>query len=228
MAKPSDTKHMKLRESISQLATRLGMSSVDDLQYEEIISVVNEWTSDPAAESAIPVPDRVLARAISEGLIAEAAVPASGNWRDLAESLSSMAGPLYRMAAGVYGYRPVLICEMSSIVQADLLSVRLSPQDWQNLFENGLVPVVEHGTTPEPDVRVLIATQDPSNRMVRQIVDSLRSIRPDVVFAEQSVVAAIQEDIAQCVPVVGSIVNVHRPKLKKLAPDVDTQLGRAA
>lgn len=228
MAKRSDTNHMKLRESISQLTTRLGMSSVDGLDYDEILTVVNEWTSDPAAESAIPVPDRVLARAISEGLIGEGAVPASGNWRDLAESLSSMAGPLYRMAASIYGYRPVLICEMSSIVQADLLSVRLSPADWQNLFENGLVPIVEHGTTPDPDRRVLIATQDPSNRMVRQIVDSLRSIRPDVVFAEQSVVSAIQADIAQSVPDVGAIVNVYRPKLKKLAPDVDTRLGRAA
>lgn len=219
---------MKLRESISHIATRLGISSADDLGYDEILTVVNEWTSDTAAESAIPVPDRVLARAIADGLIGEAAVPASGNWRDLAESLSSMAGPLYRMAASVYGYRPVLICEMSSLVQADLLSVRLSPVDWQNLFEGGLVPVVEHGTTPEPDARVLIATQDPSNRRVRQIVDSLRSIRPDVVFAEQSVVAAIQQDIAQCVPEVGAIVNVHRPKLKKLAPDVDNRLGKAA
>lgn len=161
---------MKLSQSISQLAARFGISPVNDLDYDDILTVVNEWTSDPAAESAIPVPDRVLARAVSEGLIAETAIPASGNWRDLAESLSSMAGPLYRMAAGIYGYRPVLICEMSSIVQADLLSVRLSPADWHNLFENGLVPVVEHGSTPAPDSRVLIATQDPSNRTIRQVV----------------------------------------------------------
>ncbi len=134
------------------------------LDFALIDETVNEWLEATKPEQRAEsdhvslLADRVLTQALRDGGVSkndldewETKYAAAGtlSWRTVARQEPSQAQSLERLAASIYGFRPVLICQMSSLVQADLLTSKVSPQLWQRLFEIGVVPVVEHGHAPK-------------------------------------------------------------------------------
>lgn len=175
--------------------------------------------------------DRVLDVARREQLLpyhVTARILPEQSWRDLAHEHPANRDMLYRLAARIYGYRPVLVCEMGSLVLADLLASRNPDLDWKQLFEAGLVPIVEHGEKPCLGPSIQFASYDPSRRDVRAVAESIPSARPDIVYADQSAILALQRDMAACVPGVGRAIGVERPRLKKVVLPDDTRYGKAA
>jgi hypothetical protein len=153
-------------------------------------------------------------------------------WRDVSRRHPSSADALHRLAARIYGYRPVLICEMGSLVLADLLATHLPHMDWKRIFHAGLVPILEHGDRPQLAARIKLAAFDPSRREVRATVETLPNLRADLVYADQATVVELQRDMAACIPVIQRVVGVtateERPRLKKVELPDDTGLGKAA
>jgi len=175
---------------------------------------------------AVALPDRVLTAAVNAGIMAASHVPASGAWRDAAKAHPDLYNVLHRLAADTYGYRKVLICEMSSVVQADLLTVRLSASEWKELFEAGHVPVVEHGQAPLQDGRVAFASHDPGSPDVRAAAERIRSVKPQLVYADRDIVSSLQRVLIENIQLP---VTLSAPAaLKKVHIEADTSMGRAA
>lgn len=153
-------------------------------------------------------------------------------WRDVARAYPSNADTLHRLAARIYGYRPILICEMGSLVLADLLASHFPLLDWKRLFDVGLVPVVEHGEQPHIAASIQLASHDPSRRDVRAAAEAIPSLRPDIVYADHATVLELQRDMTACIPTirraVGETHAEERPRLKKVVLPDDTGYGKAA
>jgi hypothetical protein len=176
--------------------------------------------------------DRVLTRAYAAHLLAPEPLHAllgtldsdQLEWRQVAREFPECAHVLSRTAAETYGFRSVLICQMGTLVLADLLTMRVPSPVWQQMFEIGLVPVVEHGVTPDPNERILCATPDPSSRTVRDFLQGIKSFRPETVYADEGHLRAVMELLAQHVPAIGAQVRVVRPDVVRIdsrnpAPD---------
>lgn len=156
----------------------------------------------------------------------------SESWREVATAHPATADTLHRLAARIYGYRPVLICEMGSLVLADLLASRVPAMDWKRLFDAGLVPVVEHGDAPAVGQSIQFASFDPSHRDVRKIAEAIPSVRPDIVYADRLSVIDLQRDMSACIPAIRRTVaeaaESERPRLKMVVLADDTGYGKAA
>jgi len=170
--------------------------------------------------------DRVLEAAKVEGLISKEQFRVwkrryhNGNklnWRYISRTNPSTAQALERLAARTYGFRPILVCQMSSLVLADLLTAKVSPLEWQQLFESGVAPVVEHGESPDISSRVIFISQDPSDRALRIMLEKFNGFRAELAYADSSVVLGMQELLSQNISAIGASVYVTRPRLKKLS-----------
>ncbi len=174
------------------------------------------------------LPDRVLTAAINAGVIPAGMVPVSGSWRLAAVEHPDLYNVLHRLAADTYGYRKIMICEMSTVVQADLLTVRFTAQEWEELFRSCIVPVVEHGQAPLQDGRVTFGSHDPGNPNIRSVAERIQSVQPRLVYADRDIVSALQRVLIQNISLLGPLSNVRRPALKKVHLEADTGMGRAA
>ncbi|MEQ9104316.1 MAG: hypothetical protein RIE53_06420 [Rhodothermales bacterium] len=179
--------------------------------------------------------DRVLDVARREQVLPHyivARMDPDATWRDIAQAHPTIADTLHRLAARIYGYRPILICEMGSLVLADLLASHFPRMDWKRLFDAGLVPVVEHGDHPHLATSIRLASHDPSRREVRATAESIPSLRPDIVYADHATVLDLQRDMTACIPAVrraiGETRAQERPRLKKVVLPDDTGYGKAA
>lgn len=189
----------------------------------------------PMSQRASGKMDRVLARALKQQVLTEGEVKhwmgEHGrkdwpSWRTVCEWAPERAHTIERLAATVYGFRPVLICQMSTLVLADLLTMRIPEHLWRPMMENGVIPVVEHGHAPDPSNRVLCVSNDPSKRNVRAILDDIKAFSPELAYADVHHVRATMDLLAQHVPVIGAQVYTPRPALKRIDASVDT--GKAA
>jgi len=216
--------------------------------FSLIDQTVNEWLEQPDSITVDDATaemqnvsrnnnlDRVLDAALQDGIISADEIQLWQNkynpegkmdWRFIARTTPSKTQPLQRLAAEIYGFRPVLVCQMSTLVLADLLTSRLSPLDWQHMFERGLAPVVEHGSEPDLSARIVCISKDPSHKSVRQSLASVDGIRSELAYADTSVVSGVQELIAQNIPAVAASVYTTRPQLRKITSD-RTDQRRAA
>ena len=218
---PSSVPRLALSERFRRLARREPLRSAPNpgLQPWRI-----NGPTDLAPEDARRV-DRVLRLAIRQQLIPATLVQdglsqiikeSSLAWRDLAEMYPETRPALQRLAADVYGFRSVLICQMSSLVLADLLTCRIPPHMWRPMFEAGLVPVVEHGTEPDPNGRVVCISSDPSSKEVREFLETVKAIRPEVAYSDPSHVRVMMDLIAQHVPTVGAQVSMLLPETARI------------
>lgn len=169
--------------------------------------------------------DRVLTIAVAEQVITEdilnQCISMQGlvgypTWRLVAEWLPDYANVLQRQAATVYGFRPVLICQMSTLVMADLLTMRLPQHLWRPMMELGVIPVVEHGASPNPSQRVLCVAADPSNREIRTFLDDIKAFSPELAYADAHHIRSMMELLAQQVPAIGAEVYTTRPALRRI------------
>ena len=181
--------------------------------------------SETAPASIEPSTDRVLEHGLNEGLFHEPDVQVWKDtfpdatrleWRQVAQLDPWRAQQLERLAARVYGFRSVVVCQMSSLVLADLLTSRISPLEWESLFRAGMAPVVEHGKAPLINGRIMCISKDPSSRKVRKLASNLTSVKLDLAYADGPIVVGTQELIAQHIPSVGAAVYTSRPVLRKI------------
>lgn len=179
----------------------------------------------PRSNRAAGKMDRVLTVAMKENVITEAelthwmseqgssSVP---QWRTLCRWVPERAHVLERTAAEVYGFRPVLICQMSTLVLADLLTMRIPDHYWRPMMETGVIPVVEHGAHPDPAERVVCVSHDPSHRAVRALLDDIKAFRPELAYADKQHIRTMMELMGQHVPTIGAQVYTTRPALKRI------------
>jgi len=179
-----------------------------------------------------PEIDRVLTRALKENLISEADIerwsenrqspPGTSRnailgWKQACKLEPWRTQQFERLAARVYGFRSILVCQMSTLVLADQLTAKISPTMWEEMFELGLAPVVEHGRSPDVEGRVVCISKDPSNKQVRGFTNSTKSFTPELAYADANVVSGVLELIAQHIPAIGASVYVARPVLRKVS-----------
>lgn len=180
----------------------------------------------PLSRELIARLDRVLQRAYASHLVApevlrpviDAGNGASVDWRTVAIRFPDHSHTLGRLAADTYGFRSVLICQMGTLVLADLLTMRVPPHLWRPMFEAGLVPVVEHGASPDPNERILCASHDPSSKSTREFLQGVKSFRAESVYADEGHIRAVMELIAQHVPVIGAEIRTLRPDVVRVSP----------
>ena len=195
-----------------------------------IDDVVTEWLGSKTGSNLKL--DRVLSASLKENVISPEDVgfwmeasekqgPAGRTspltWKEVIKLDPWRAQQLERMASWVYGFRSVLICQMSSLVLADMLTVRILPKHWNEMFEIGLVPVVEHGESPIVNGRVVCVSKDPTSRRVRDYVNGITAFQTELAYADGPVVVGMLEMISQHVPAIGATVYVTRPALQKVS-----------
>ena len=213
-----------------------GKSSKTELiDYTLIDETLHEWMEEApgiaAKESATtpkvaaPERDRVLETAIKRGFVSDKDMAdwtrRAGNnpittWRQVIRIAPERTQQLERLSSEVYGFRPVLICQMSTLVLSDLLTARVSPLLWQQMFELGVVPVVEHGESPTLAGRITCVSRDPASKRVRRFIEQLSAFRADLSYADGSVVSTMMELMAQHIPAIGASVYVNRPRLERI------------
>lgn len=113
------------------------------------------------------------------------------DWRTVCSWAPERAHAIERAAAAEFGYRPVLICQISTLVLADTLARRMDNDVWQKMMENAIIPVVEHGKKPDPEGRIVCVTNDPSSNQAASIMESIRTFRPDLAYADAHHVRAM-------------------------------------
>ena len=113
------------------------------------------------------------------------------DWRTVCSWAPERAQAIERAAAAEFGYRPVLICQISTLVLADTLARRMDNDVWQKMIENAIIPVVEHGKKPDPEGRIVCVTNDPSSNQAASIMESIRTFRPDLAYADAHHVRAM-------------------------------------
>ena len=189
----------------------------------------------PRSRRAAGTMDRVLVHALRQQLLTEDELAhwmkahdcsESPTWRSVCTWAPERAHAIERLAATIYGFRPVLICQMSTLVLADLLTLRIPEHLWRPMMENGVIPVVEHGRAPDPSNRVVCVSNDPTNRRVRALLDEILAFSPELAYADAHHIRTMMDLLAQHVPLIGSLVYTPRPALKRVDASVDT--GKAA
>ncbi|MDA1028325.1 MAG: hypothetical protein O3B41_04635 [Bacteroidetes bacterium] len=206
-----------------------GSSEIGNIDDSLINETVSDWLSPKASTSNL---DRVLTVSIEENVISPQDVTtwtemmkksnltsSTGQltWRDVVRIDPRRSQQFERMAARIYGFRSILICQMSTLVLADMMTVRVLPEKWEEMYDLGLAPVVEHGHSPLDGNRVVCISKDPTSRKTRDYVNGITSFQPELAYADGPVVAGMLEMISQHVPAIGSAVYVSRPYLQKVA-----------
>lgn len=206
----------------------VGSSDFGNIDGSLINETVSDWLAPKAAVSRL---DRVLSVSLEEKVISEQDVASwtqmlkkseltssTGQltWRDVVRVDPWRSQQMERMAAKIYGFRSILICQMSTLVLADMLTVRVLPKKWEEMYTLGLAPVVEHGHSPLEGNRVVCISKDPTSRKTRDYVNGISSFQPELAYADGPVVAGMLEMISQHVPAIGSAVYVTRPNLQKV------------
>lgn len=169
--------------------------------------------------------DRVLSVALEQQLLTDSALKQGMSihrldgyptWRTVCEWFPDQAHTIERLAATVYGFRPVLICQMSTLVLADLLTMRLPQHVWRPMMELGVIPVVEHGTSPDPSQRVLCVSSDPSRRDIRSFLDDIKAFSPELAYADAHHIQSMMALLAQHIPSIGAEVYTTRPAMRRV------------
>lgn len=138
------------------------------------------------------------------------------SWRDVCKIEPSRRLQLERLAAKIYGFRPVLVCQMSSLVLADLLTAQISPLMWEQMYEMGIAPVVEHGQAPTLNGRIVCVSSDPTDRKTRNYIDGITDFKAELAYADARIVSGVLDMMAQHIEAIGAAVYVVRPDLKKI------------
>ena len=173
--------------------------------------------------------DRVVTQAIKQCLLSEADLrkwmrdrgeDVTPDWRTLCSWMPERAHALERIAADVYGFRSVLICQMGTLVLADLLTMRIPEHFWRPMMETGVIPVVEHGSHPDPSERVLCVSNDPSSRAVRELLEGIKAISPELAYADAHHIRTTMDLLSQHISIIGAQVTTVRPVMKRIEPSI--------
>ncbi len=121
-------------------------------------------------------------------------------WRQCSFAFPDIRERLQRLAAEIYGFRPVIVCQIGTLVYNKKLLDVLSTEDWTLLFAGGVVPIIEYGHYPDVVRRHLLASFDPGSRRVRALADRLILSDIEFVFLPEKVVKAVQNLLISNMP----------------------------
>lgn len=149
-----------------------------------------------AADSTM---DFVIKSALERGIItaADLARPSTEggyavDWRAICTSMPEHADSLRRLAAGLYGFQPVVVSLVGTLVLADRLKHRLSAEVWRQCYRLDCIPVAPHGASPSSTDRLTLASPDPARGAVRNLVRSSISGEATLTYADRAVVGELK------------------------------------
>jgi len=121
-------------------------------------------------------------------------------WRQCSLAFPDVREQLQSLAAEIYGFRMVSVCQIGTLIYNNKLLDLLSTRDWTSLFERGVVPVIEHGHYPDVVRRHLLASSDPGSRQIRSLSDQLILSDIEFVFVPDQVVVTLQNFLSSNIP----------------------------
>ena len=130
----------------------------------------------------------------------------SVDWRAICAALPERADTLRRFAAGVYGFQPVVVSQIGTLVLADSLSRSLSEDVWRQCFRLDCIPVLPHGITVESAHTLTLASPDPARAAVRNLSRSLMPGNSTLAYADLSVIREMMAFLAAEVPQIADAV----------------------
>jgi hypothetical protein len=188
--------------------------------------------------------DRVLAAALTAGVVSATDISSLARrhakqevlvtWRDLVLDRPAIADSLREIAASMYGFRSMLICEVGTLVYNDLLTALLTESDWQRLFEEQTVPVVEYGQEPRITRRHLLGSPDPGAPAVRKMLQDLPLQSFDLVYIPLAQLTELHRLLISRIPQIGvAALTSSRTKIRVLTENdtidlIDDTIRRAA
>lgn len=125
------------------------------------------------------------------------------SWRQIALAFPEKGEQLHKVAAEVYGFRSVKVCQIGTLIYNEKLSEILSSCDWKALFDRSIVPIIEYGKVAKHVERHLLASSDPGSRHVRNITNEIRLTRIELVFVPESIISKLQNLLTTNISVLG-------------------------
>ncbi len=151
------------------------------------------------------------------------------SWRQIALAYPEKGNQLHKLAAKVYGFRSVRVCQIGTLIYNKKLSEVLSSRDWKALFDRCIVPIIEYRKVPKLVERHLLASSDPGSRHVRNITNEIRLTRTELVFVPESAISKLQKLLVTNIPVLGIDPSItRRMDLQKQRDDSSLAGGRRA
>lgn len=201
--------------------------------------------SDTPSEDPVPVSelknlDHTTAAALRRQILSEdqlRTIDCSGEnsrmiitWRQCSFAFPDVREQLQKLAAEIYGFRPVTVCQIGTLIYNNKLLDLLSSEDWTSLFACGVVPVIEHGHYPDVVRRHLLASSDPGSRRVRALSDRLILSDIEFVFVPEEVVNTVQNLLISNMPALNVNPGIARngDTLKRETTTQDYTRRRAA
>jgi len=135
-----------------------------------------------------PFEDRVVSKLLEKGFIDEIQIQNAWKrwnrarenrtkyplWRELVyDPAIEDRSPIFAIAAAIYAFEPIDIAGAESLRLIENLKNRYSEDDWKEMIEYCVVPVVDARKNPARLERLSFATPDPSHLFIRRLVGRL-------------------------------------------------------
>ncbi len=145
-----------------------------------------------------PFEDRVVSKLLEKGVIDEIQVRNAWKrwkrarenrtkyplWRELVyDPAIEDRSPIFAIAAAIYAFEPIDIAGSESLQLIENLKDRFSEDDWKEMIEYCVIPVVDAGKNPRRVERLSFATPDPSHLFIRRLVGRLCQEAHELRFA---------------------------------------------
>lgn len=128
------------------------------------------------------------------------------DWRTVCTSVPDRADSLRRFAAGVYGFKPVVISQVGTLVLADRLTRRIPQEVWSQCFRLDCIPVLPHGVSMSSAGHVTLACSDPARAAVRNLARSFVPGQSTLAYADASIIDELKSFLAAELPLIADAV----------------------
>ena len=123
------------------------------------------------------------------------------SWRQCALAYPELSERLHRLAAKVYGFRSLTVCQIGTYIYNVKLTEFFTNAHWSMLFERDIVPVVEYGNYPKLIRRHILATANPGSRHIRDVIHKLPIPQSEIVYVSKDIIEALQHLLVSNIPV---------------------------
>lgn len=157
-----------------------------------------------ALEKGILTPEDLSQPSLNGGLAID--------WRTVCQAIDShtdsdsprRADIIRRFAAEVYGFQPIIICEIGTLVLGHMLKRRISQKVWRECFRLDCIPVAPHGRPLSSTGRLMLASPDPGRAAVRNLSRSVIPGESTLVYTDANITSQLKSLLASELPHVGA------------------------
>lgn len=130
------------------------------------------------------------------------------DWRTVCQAIDSnteqdvpkRADIIRRFAADVYGFQPIIICQIGTLVLGHMLKRRISPKVWRECFRLDCLPVAPYGRPLSSGGRLMLASPDPGRAAVRNLSRSVIPGESTLVYADADITMELKSLLASELP----------------------------